>query len=158
MIGCLFAFIFKKLSFDEELPEVELAKNENWVKSNLPLQSERQTAVKVMMPLTKSFIRKANKKKLKEARMTNIFIEIVVYFFYIFLGLLIAYGHRSPNAYLVSRNIENMIIRGKFDKVPCFVNISCFPIALSTSYSKFPEELLLFKKVANLNFNHAHIY
>ena len=25
---------------------------------------------------------------------------------------------------------------------------------MSTSYSKFPEKLLLFRKVANLNFNH----
>ena len=30
-------------------------------------------------------------------------------------------------------------------------------VALSTSCSKFPEKLLLFRKVANLNFNHAHI-
>ena len=30
--------------------------------------------------------------------------------------------------------------------------------ALSKSCSKFPEMLLLFKKVANLNFNHAHIH
>ena len=31
-------------------------------------------------------------------------------------------------------------------------------LALSTSCSKIPEKLLLFKKVANLNFNHADIH
>ena len=31
-------------------------------------------------------------------------------------------------------------------------------VALSTSCSKFPEKLLLFRKAANLNFKHAQIH
>ena len=30
-------------------------------------------------------------------------------------------------------------------------------LAMSTSCSKFPEKLFLFKKVANLHFHHSHI-
>lgn len=122
-IGCIFAFILRKLSVDEKLPEVEMAKNENWIKSNLPVQDKKATGSKVMIPLTQSYVQKVHHNRLKEIRMTNLSVEIVVYFFYIFLALLIAYGHRSPNAYIMGANINNMMVKNKFDKVDLSLNV-----------------------------------
>jgi len=57
------------------------------------------------------------KKRIYEAKMVDVVIEIVVYVFYLFLCLLITYGHRDPDAYAMTNNIENIFVTGKFDKV-----------------------------------------
>ena len=67
--------------------------------------------------LTDSYVRKAEEEKLKQATLSEITVEIAVYFFYIFLALLIAYGHRSPNAFIMGNNIQSLFISKKFDQV-----------------------------------------
>ena len=117
MIGCVFAFILRKLSEDEKLPETELVKNTEWVKNHLPLQDKRATGSRIRVPLTESYVHRAHMNRLKQMQMTDVTLEIIVYFFYIFLALLIAYGHRSPNAYGMGINIKQMFVNDKFDAV-----------------------------------------
>ena len=72
-------------------------------------------------PPSDSYIELTRKKRIYEAQMVDIVIEIVVYTFYLFLCLLITYGHRDPDAYRMTTNIENTFYNKKFDKVICFV-------------------------------------
>lgn len=68
-------------------------------------------------PPSPSYIEMTRKKRIYEAKMVDVVIEIVVYVFYLFLCLLITYGHRDPDAYAMTNNIENIFVTGKFDKV-----------------------------------------
>lgn len=43
--------------------------------------------------------------------------EILAYLFFIFLCLMIAYGHRDPDAYRVTRTLEDIFYHDKFDQV-----------------------------------------
>ena len=36
--------------------------------------------------------------------------EIVLYFLFVWVVLLIAYGHRDPNAHFMTQNMENMFV------------------------------------------------
>ena len=117
IIGCIFALILKKLNNEATLPETQLMKNNRWVKKNLPLQLNRKRTSKTRIPLSPSIVEKAHNDRLKEIQIRNLTLEIVLYFVYIFFGLLIAYGHRSPGAYEMGSSIKSMIITKKFDQV-----------------------------------------
>ena len=117
LLGCIIAFIFKTLWVDDKLPEVELAKSDEWIKSHLPVQDKSTTATKSMIPLSESYVRMMHLNRLEEMRLTNIAVEVVVYLFYIFLVLLIAYGHRSPNAYFMTKDIKDLMISRRFEEV-----------------------------------------
>ncbi len=117
VIGCVFGLIIKKIAEQNVLPEVFLAKDKEWVKTHLPLQERRCTSSNIHIPLTQSYVEKAHAERLKQMKMTDLSLEIVAYLFYIFLVLLIAYGHRAPDAFAMTNNLNTMIITNKFEKV-----------------------------------------
>ena len=128
VIGCIFAFILKKLSADGKILEVELAKNINWIQANLPLRRKptAQSKANMKIRLTESFVEIAHKNRLEEMRMISLTVEICAYFMYMFLILLIAYGHRSPDAYLLGKNVNDMMIHKQFDQVNRVCHSSSF--------------------------------
>lgn len=99
---------------------MELAKDENWIKSNLPLQEKRVIEAETTIPLSQSYVRKAHRQRLKEIRIINLSLDVVLSLFSALFAMLIAYGHRSPNAYYLGAAIKNMMITNKFDKVNCY--------------------------------------
>lgn len=76
------------------------------------------------VPPSVSYIKKTRKKRLYESKMVDIVLEITFYVIYLSLCLLITYGHRDPDAYAMTNNIENIFIRNKFDEVCCHRYIS----------------------------------
>eukprot|EP00794_Sanderia_malayensis_P003794 gene3794-4317_t len=117
VIGCVFALIIKKLTEDDKLPEIQLAKDDEWINNNLPLQDKNATSSRINIPLSSSYVEKAHNERLKQIRITDVLLETVIYFLYIFLALLIAYGHRAPYAYNMTDNLQQMIITDNFDMV-----------------------------------------
>ena len=113
----MLALIYKKLTEEEALPEVELAKDDNWVRDHLPMQKKDTKKKTILVPPSSSYVEKERTRRLQEMKMADITLEIGVYFVYIILALLIAYGHRDPDAYKMTTNMENLFIKGKFDKV-----------------------------------------
>ena len=111
-------------------------KDNQWVKKYLPLQENRKAMSKTRIPLSASFVEKAHNDRLKEMKIKNLTLEIVVYFVYVFFALLIAYGHRSPGAYEMGSSINSMIITNKFDQVLLF-----FSNRLSAHNQTFPMSL-----------------
>lgn len=75
------------------------------------------TASNTRIHLTPSNVQKAHYDMLQETKLTDLTLEVITYFFYMFLALLIAYGHRSPDAYRMGSNIKSMVITDKFDQV-----------------------------------------
>ena len=84
-------------------------------------------------PPSDSYIEMTRKKRIYEAQMVDIVIEIVVYSFYLFLCLLITYGHRDPDAYRMTINIENTFYNKKFDRVTSF-SLFCQIFNLNSLY------------------------
>ena len=124
IIGVIFALIIRKVTENFTLPETELAKDDDWVREHLPLQ-DKETQAKIRLPVTQSFVKNIRSLRLNELRMTGFTVEIIVYFFYILLALLMAYGHRAPNAYDMTNSLNKMIITNKFDKVTyCLLFVS----------------------------------
>ena len=103
------------------IPEVELAKDDGWVQANLPLRQKltSKSRANIKIPLTESLVQNAHKNRLEEMRMISLTVEICAYFMYVLLILLIAYGHRSPDAYLLGKNLNDMMVYKKFDQVSC---------------------------------------
>ena len=107
------------MSADGKILEAELAKDNDWIQANLPLRQKptSQSKANIKIPLTESFVENAHKNRLEEMRMISLTVEICVYFMYMLLILLIAYGHRSPDAYLLGKNVNDMMIHKQFDQV-----------------------------------------
>ena len=88
-------------------------------------------------PPSKSYIEMTRKKRIYEAKMIDIVIEIVSYLFYLFLCLLITYGHRDPDAYKMTQGIENIFYQNKFNQVTFSIgSIINFLTIFSTNFKK----------------------
>ena len=117
LIAAFFAYALKKFAVvDEPLPEVELAKNDEWALHNLPDQTVNSNNMKYQ-PMTAELLKNAREKKMLQLEMADVTLEIIIYLIYILIALLIAYGHRHPDAYKITSNIEAIFVRGKFDNV-----------------------------------------
>ena len=71
------------------------------------------------LPLTdvESFVENTHENQSEQMRIINLAVEIGAHFIYALLILLIAYGYRSPDAHLLGKNVNDMMIHKKFDQV-----------------------------------------
>ena len=106
----------------DNFKNIEWEQDEEIVKEDTKLLSEIQRP----KPPSKSYIEITRKKRIYEAKMVDVVIEIVAYLFYLFLCLLITYGHRDPDAYQMTDNIEKIFVTNKFDKVTRLCDIYVF--------------------------------
>lgn len=61
-------------------------------------------------PPDNDFLKSAREQRLKEVRMSEILKEIVTYFLFVLLLLMVAYGNRDPNAYLLRKNLHDIFV------------------------------------------------
>ena len=125
LIASLITLIFRKLRDEYIIVEIDNFRNvditEVATTGSVTMATTNQHGAEISRPEppSESYIEMTRNKRIYEAQMVDVVIEIVVYFFYLFLCLLIAYGHRDPDAYRMTANIENTFYNKKFDKVNC---------------------------------------
>lgn len=61
-------------------------------------------------PPDENFLNTARAHRLKEVRMSEILKEIVTYFLFLMLLLLVAYGNRDPNTYLLRKTLHETFV------------------------------------------------
>ena len=61
-------------------------------------------------PPDDDFLKSAREQRLKEVRMSEILKEISAYFLFVFVLVVVAYGNRDPNAYLLSKNLRDIFV------------------------------------------------
>jgi len=75
----------------------------------------------------------ARQKRLKEIRMQTILREIFAFFLFMGVLLLVAYGNRDPNSYLLRNALEKGFVSPSVDEKVSFDSVSlCFDLILST--------------------------
>ncbi|XP_022779645.1 uncharacterized protein LOC111321123 [Stylophora pistillata] len=61
-------------------------------------------------PPDEDFLQAARAQRLKEVRMSEIIKEIVTYFLFLILLMLVAYGNRDPNTYLLRKTLHETFV------------------------------------------------
>ena len=128
VFAAVITLIIRKLKDEYILTEIENFKNISWLNSTEQDILPGETQIARPAPPSKEYIEKMRKKRLYEAKMVDVVIEIAAYLLYLFLCLLISYGHRDPDAYAMTHNMEMLFINNKFDQVretfpePCQTN------------------------------------
>ena len=108
----------RQLKDDYIQTEIANFRNLHWVPDSIPEENQSLLSTRDRpVPPTKSFMAKQRAKRLYEAKMVDVVIEIVAYLMYLFLCLLITYGHRDPDAYLMTKNVNDVFVKNKFDQV-----------------------------------------
>ena len=54
-------------------------------------------------------LKKARIRRFKERKMFSVIREIALYAMFVWVVLVIAYGHRDPNSHVLNQGIENML-------------------------------------------------
>lgn len=54
-------------------------------------------------------LKKAKLKKMKEMKTSEVMTDVLLYSLFLLLLLMVAYGHRDPIAYEMTRNLENQL-------------------------------------------------
>lgn len=121
MFAAIVTIVVRKLNDDYILTEIENFRNVDWGDVEKDDNTEKtkllESEIHRPKPPSKSYIELTRKKRIYEAKMINVVIEIIAYLFYLFLCLLITYGHRDPDAYAMTKNIENIFYIDKFETV-----------------------------------------
>ena len=60
-------------------------------------------------PLQKKVLKKAKLKRMKEMKTSEVMTDVLLYSLFLLLLLMVAYGHRDPIAYEMTRNLENRL-------------------------------------------------
>lgn len=63
-----------------------------------------------LRPPDEDFLKAARAQRLKEVRMSEIIKEIVTYFLFVMLLLLVAYGNKDPNTYLLRKTLHETFV------------------------------------------------
>ena len=58
----------------------------------------------------------ARVRLVNERKMHSVIREIVLYFLFVWMVLLIAYGHRDPYAHFMTQNMENTFVDDRLDR------------------------------------------
>lgn len=100
---------------DEEIIDLSLAPDEEWLhqvtgqSTNTRMRNKRKDKYK---PLNLTLLERAKLERLKEIKMTVILKEIASYLFFLWILIVLSYGNRDPNAYLMKEMIQKTFIGG----------------------------------------------
>ena len=123
IIAAVITAIIRKIRDEYIEAEILKFKDNDWhMDENLFKYVADETSVNRPKPPSAKFVAEARRKRLHEAKMIDVILEIVLYVCYLLLCLLIAYGHRDPDAYLATHHVEKMLYVNKFDQVSRFGN------------------------------------
>ena len=77
----------------------------------------------------------AREKRLKEIRMQTILREIIAYFVFLGVLLLVAYGNRDPNAYLMRKSLfDQFVTPSTGSKVPFDSVSELYTLVITNAY------------------------
>ena len=62
-------------------------------------------------PMNRAALEAAREKRMKEVKMWDVIKEIASYFIYLWVLLVLSYGNRDPNAYLLKSGFEGSLLR-----------------------------------------------
>jgi hypothetical protein len=101
---------------DEEELSLDLAADEEWLHSLVsPMRTGKRGKKdrrKLYRPPNLTELEKAKLNRLKEIKMGTILKEIFSYLFFLWILIVLSYGNRDPNAYLMKQTIKSAIIEG----------------------------------------------
>ncbi|MBN3315187.1 PK1L2 protein, partial [Atractosteus spatula] len=113
--AAFFALVLKKVDHEEES---EVAIEGDLTSSGEPgavLSSRRDSSCSFYQPPPRTDIEKMRNNILKEQKVFILIREIVAYVGFLWVLLLVAYGQRDPNAYLLTQHIEESFTNGMSD-------------------------------------------
>ena len=101
---------------DEEEVSLALGKDEEWLhalaSSPGALRGKRKDRKKMYRPPNLTLLEKAKLNRLKEIKMAQILKEIFSYLFFLWILIVLSYGNRDPNAYLLKNALKSTFIDG----------------------------------------------
>lgn len=101
---------------DEEEISLELGKDEEWLhalaSSPGTMRGKRKDRKKMYRPPNLTQLEKAKLNRLKEMKMAQILKEIFSYLFFLWILIVLSYGNRDPNAYLLKNALKSTFIDG----------------------------------------------
>ena len=133
VIAAVITALVRKLRDEYIEAEIINFKEEDWhINENLPKSVPNESNENRPKPPSAEFVSEARRRRLHEAKMIDVILEIVVYVCYLSLCLMIAYGHRDPDAYQTTHHVEKMFFVHKFEQVrlpslyPAYCKFSIF--------------------------------
>uniref|UniRef100_W5M8L2 Polycystin 1 like 2/pseudo n=1 Tax=Lepisosteus oculatus TaxID=7918 RepID=W5M8L2_LEPOC len=137
--AAFFALVLKKVDHEEES---EVAIEGDLTSSGEPgavLSSRRDSSCSFYQPPPRTDIEKMRNNILKEQKVFILIREIVAYVGFLWVLLLVAYGQRDPNAYLLTQHIEESFTNGMSNTMAhkdvfTWINTT----VLSNLFGKFP--------------------
>lgn len=112
LFSALLAFILK---FSMEQREKHRRKTQKKTRTGNDKGSTRSTEVQLdnnisgddTLPLQKNALEKAKLKRMKEIKSSEVMTDVLFYSLFLLLLLMVAYGHRDPIAYEMTKTLEN---------------------------------------------------
>ena len=102
---------------DEEEINLELSADEEWLHTLAAETPTRRAGrgkgrSKMYRPPNLTALEKAKLERLKEIKMSKILKEIFSYLFFLWILIVLSYGNRDPNAYLMKDTLKSAFIGG----------------------------------------------
>ncbi|XP_065664958.1 uncharacterized protein LOC100198378 isoform X5 [Hydra vulgaris] len=117
VIAALVTFVVKEFKDEYIILEIENFRKHGIHNLDFSLRVDSFSKVNVPAPPTDSYIAQTRLNHVKEAKMIKVLIEIVAFVIYVGLCLLIVYGRRDPQAYYITKDLESIFDKSKFDKI-----------------------------------------
>ncbi|XP_068694084.1 polycystin-1-like protein 2 [Montipora foliosa] len=112
LVSLLFALIIRKPldSNEDPMEKKELKETADGNETGDDIMADYEEDTGSYGPPDDDFLKSAREQRLKEVRMSEILKEISAYFLFVFVLVVVAYGNRDPNAYLLSKNLRDIFV------------------------------------------------
>ncbi|XP_032242532.2 polycystin-1 isoform X2 [Nematostella vectensis] len=109
----VFALVLKKPQGEnDEKLNSELAKDRQWLEEHVGQRDKRRNAISndkpKYLPPDPSALQRARLQRFKERKMFEVIQEILFYALFVWVVLVVAYGHRDPNAHVMNQGLEDV--------------------------------------------------
>ncbi|XP_066983276.1 polycystin-1-like protein 2 [Macrobrachium rosenbergii] len=117
LMAIIFSAVFKKPVDDEDDADFDerepiLGEDEEWMHELGPGTREKK---KTFQPVDEKFIKTAKVEREKEIKMWDVIYDIGAYAIFIWIVLVLSYGNRDPNSFLMKKELENNFILASLD-------------------------------------------
>lgn len=99
---------------DEEDIDLDLAQDEVWLHSS----DHNQKRAKLYQAPDLKALERVKVERMKEIKMAQVLKEIFSYISFLWIMIVLTYGNRDPNAFLIKDTIKRSFIEGAHSKVP----------------------------------------
>ena len=129
IVAAVLTAIIRKIRDEYVEAEILNFREEQWHRDErLPKYIADKNHTVRPKPPSAEFVAEARRRRFHEAKMVDVILEIVVYSCYLCLCLLIAYGHRDPDAFRATHHVEQMFFYKHFEEVMSYFDSLCRPL------------------------------